>query len=150
MPAALATKGLVEAAFKVEAENEKYPATFKAKAIGDGTAEQGDYFRVWIWRPRESSAESTFLDGGSSSANDGDGGKKKEERGEGEEKELVLPLSAEFRFDLQFGRRVMAKLLGLEGRMQWKDCTQSDAEEKQDAQRFKDAFKPFDFSLEGT
>ncbi|CAD6576246.1 MAG: hypothetical protein ASARMPREDX12_008617 [Alectoria sarmentosa] len=138
VPADLTKKGLVEAAFKVEAENEKYP-TFKAKAIGDGTAEKGDYFRVWIWRPREG-AESTLNGGG---ASDGDGMEKK-----GEEKELVLPLSAEFRFDLQFGRRVMAKLLGLEGRMHWKDCTQSDAEEKKDADGFKEAFKKFDFSLE--
>ena len=139
VPANLIKKGLVEAAFKVEAENEKYPTTFKAKAmIGDGpAAHAGDYFRVWIWRPDEG-AEST-LDHG----DDGDDGG--EERGE--EKELVLPLSAEFRFDLQFGRRVMAKLLGLEGRMHWKDCTQSDAEEKTDADGFKDAFKRFDFSL---
>ena len=137
-PTDLIKKGLVEAAMKVEAENEKYP-TFKTKAIGDGTAENGDYFRVWIWRPREG-VEST-LDGGG--ADDGD-----EEANRGEEKELVLPLSADFRFDLQFGRRVMAKLLGLEGRMHWKDCTQSDAEEKKDAEGFKDAFKKFDFSLE--
>lgn len=137
VPAGLVKKGLVEAAFRVEAENEKYP-TFKTKAVGDGTAEKGDYFRVWIWRPREG-AEST-LDGGGT--NDGDG-----EETRGEEKELVLPLSAEFRFDLQFGRRVMAKLLGLEGRMHWKDCTQSDAEEKKDADGFKEAFKKFDFSL---
>ena len=138
VPSDLIKKGLVEAAFKVEAENEKYP-TFKTKTIGDGTAEKGDYFRVWIWRPREG-AEST-LDGGG--ANDGDG-----EENKGEETELVLPLSAEFRFDLQFGRRVMAKLLGLEGRMHWKDCTQSDAEEKKDAEAFKEAFKKFDFSFE--
>ena len=129
----------MEAAFKVEAENEKYP-TFKTKAIGDGTAEKGDYFRVWIWRPHEG-VDSTLNDGGG--AIDGEGAEKR-----GEEKELVLPLSAEFRFDLQFGRRVMAKLLGLEGRMHWKDCTQSDAEEKKDAEAFKSAFKKFDFSLE--
>lgn len=138
VPADLIKKGLVEAAFKVEAENEKYP-TLKTKSIGDGTVEKGDYFRVWIWRPWEG-AESTLNGGG---ANDGDGEEKK-----GEEKELVLPLSAEFRFDLQFGRRVIAKLLGLEGRMHWKDCTQSDAEEKKDAEGFKEAFKKFDFSLE--
>ena len=140
VPTDLIKKGLVEAAFKVEAENEKYP-TLKTKAIGDGTAQTGDYFRVWIWRPREG-AESTLDDGGG--ADDGDGDEKKK----GEEKELVLPLSAGFRFDLQFGRRVMAKLLGLEGRMHWKDCAQGDAEEKKDADGFKDAFKKFDFSLE--
>ena len=43
--------GLVEAGFRVEAENEHYP-TFKAKDIGDGAAEAGggDYFRVLISR----------------------------------------------------------------------------------------------------
>ena len=131
VPNDLVRKGLVEAAFKVEAENEKYP-TFKAKEIGDGVAETGDYFRVWIWRPGEG-VESTL---------DGQEGKT------GTEKSLVLPLSAEFRFDLQFGRRVMAKLLGLESRMHWKDCTQTDGEENEDAEGFKTAFKGFDFSLD--
>ena len=127
-------KGLVEAAFKVEAENEKYP-TFKSKEIGDGTGEQGDFFRVWVWRP--SGGVDATLDDGEGVGED-----------KGEEKELVLPLSEGFRFDLQFGRRVMAKLLGLEERMNWRDCGQSDEEEKRDAEAFKGAFKRFDFSLE--
>ena len=123
----LVRKGLVEAAFKVEAENEKYPV-FEAKDIGDGTNQIGDYFRVWIWSPEDAKTE------GQRSL----------------EKELVLPLSAGFRFDLQFGRKVMAKLLGLEKRLQWRDCLQSDEEEKKDAESFKEAFKRFDFSLEDT
>lgn len=135
VPVEMVKKGLVEAAFKVEAENEKYP-TFKSKEIGDGTGEQGDYFRVWIWRPS----------GGVDATLDGEGEGEGEDKGE--EKELVLPLSEGFRFDLQFGRRVMAKLLGLEGRMNWRDCGQSDEEEKRDAEGFKEAFKRFDFSLE--
>lgn len=137
--AALVKKGLVEAAFKVEAENEQYPA-FKTKMIHDGAAEKGDYFRVWIWRPGDG-VDSTLEGGG---PNEGDAEDGKETRGE--EKELVLPLSSGFRFDLQFGRRVMAKLLGLEGRMHWKDCTQTEAEEKKDAEAFKVPFKKFDFS----
>ena len=136
VPADLVKTGLVEAAFKVEAENEKYP-TFKTKDIGDGTAEKGDFFRVWFWRPAE----------GVDATLNGDGDDV-EGKAKGEEKSLVLPLSAEFRFDLQFGRRVMAKLLGLEGRMDWRDCGQSDAEEKKDAEGFKAAFKGFDFSFE--
>lgn len=130
-------KGLVEAAFKVEAENEKYPS-FKTRDIGDGTTEKGDYFRVWIWQPREDKGQDE----------DSDDDDDEEERKKGKEKSLILPLSAEFRFDLQFGRRVMAKLLGLEGRMNWRDCMQSEAEEKKDAEGFKAAFKAFDFSLE--
>ena len=123
----MAKKGLVEAAFKVEAENDKYPA-FKAKDVGDGFAEGGDFFRVWIWSPEDS-----------------------ESCGKGAvETQLVLPLSTDFRFDIQFGRKVMAKLLHLEKRLQWRDCAQSDEGEKQDAESFKKAFKAFDFSLEIT
>ena len=134
----LVKKGLVEAAFKVEAENEKYPF-FKEKEIGDGADESGDYFRVWIWRPAESTPESNIA------AQDGDGDDEDEVKGV--EKSMMLPHSENLRFDLQFGRRVMAKLLGLEGRMHWKDCTQSDEEEKKDAEAFKATFKEFDFSL---
>lgn len=42
----------------------------------------------------------------------------------------------------------MAKLLGLEDRMNWKDDVQSKEEEQIDADTFKAAFKEFDFSLE--
>ena len=142
VPSDLVKKGLVEAAFQVEAENEKYPS-FKNKEIGDGTKERGDYFRVWIWRPKEgpkSEGEPT------SDALDNSGGDEEAERGK--EISLVLPLSHDFRFDLQFGRRVMAKLLQLEARMNWRDCQQSEAEETRDAEAFKKAFKEFDFSLE--
>lgn len=135
VPADLIKKGLVEAAFKVEAENEKYPA-FKTKEIGDGTTEKGDFFRVWIWRPAEKGGE------GDDDSDDEDGKEKVME------KSLVLSLSAAFRFNLQFGRIVMAKLLGLEARSNWRDFVQSDDEDKKDAEAFKAAFKAFDFSLE--
>ena len=118
-------KGLVEAGFKVEAENEKYP-TFSTKTIDEGRGEDTDYFRVWMWQS---------MDGGESS-------------GEDREKEMVMSLPTDARFDLQFGRRVMAKLLGLESRLQWRDCGQSEDEEKKDAEAFKAAFKDFDFSLQ--
>ena len=117
-------RGLVEAAFKVEAENEKYPK-FTAEEAKDGESEQSDHFRVWIWRT-------------------GDGGVEDEAD---IEKSLVLQLPDNQRFDVQFGRRVMAKLLQLETRLDWKDCMQSQAEEIQDAEAFKKAFKEFDFSL---
>lgn len=142
VPSDLVTKGLVEAAFKVEAENEKYP-TFRNKDIGDGTAETGDYFRVWIWRLGE--GENL---GGALTSNAADHPGRDGEAVLGKEISLVLPLSPDFRFDLQFGRRVMAKLLQREARMNWRDCQQSEAEETRDAEAFKKAFKQFDFSLE--
>jgi len=123
-------RGLVEAAFKVEAENEKYPVLVK-KDVGDGFGEVGDFFRVMVWAPEEANGE------------DGEGGKAKER-----ETSWVLPLDSSFWFDMQFGRRVMAKLLGLEKRLLWQDCAQEKGEEERDAEAFKEAFKEFDFALD--
>lgn len=146
VPMDLVKKGLVEAAFKVEAENEKYPVTFRAKDIGDGTVEKTDFFRVWIWMPSDEDKVDGQDDGGGLVANGAGGGDGEEKRGK--QKCLVLPLGPTFRFDIQFGRKVMAKLLGLEGRRDWRDCEQTDREELQDAEKFKEAFQKFDWALE--
>lgn len=113
-------KGLVEAAFRVEAENLKYP-TFQVRDVGIGT-DEGDFFRVWIWTPPS-------------------------EDGKASTKCLVMPFDDTVRFSLQFGRTVLAKLLSLEKRIQWRDCSQTEEEEKTDIQAFKAAFKEFDFTL---
>ncbi|KAI1198733.1 CwfJ C-terminus 2-domain-containing protein-like protein [Nemania serpens] len=120
-PFHLVRKGLVEAAFKVEAENQKFPP-FEETDLGPAANEPSDFFRVWIW------------------SDDGDTSIQS--------KELVMRLDDSFRFDLQFGRRVMAKLLGLEARLSWRDVVESTAEEVEDVEKFKAAFKPWDFSLE--
>ncbi|KAJ8123845.1 hypothetical protein ONZ43_g296 [Nemania bipapillata] len=121
VPINLIRKGLVEAGFKVEAENQKFPP-FQETNLGSATNETSDFFRLWIW------------------SDDGDTSIQS--------KELVMRLDDSFRFDLQFGRRVMAKLLGLEARLSWRDVVQSTAEETEDVDKFKAAFKPWDFSLE--
>lgn len=135
VPADLVTRGLVEAAFKVEAENDGYPAfekqTVSAAADAEEELEHSDFFRVWIWSPDAA-----------------DGGETKDAKSAEELTMLSLPLSSDFRFDLQFGRRVMAKLLGLEKRMQWRDCAQSEEEETADAEAWKALFKKWDFTLE--
>ena len=145
----LVARGLVEAAFKVEAENARYP-TFRVAEIGDGAGETEDFFRVWIWNPGASGSGGA----GGGEGNTGGGGDDDDDASgnaealqSGRETSLVLPLSASFRFDLQFGRRVMAKLLRVEDRMDWKRCLQEEAEEVADAEAFKKAFKEFDFSL---
>jgi hypothetical protein len=114
-------RGIVEAAFKVEAENQALPA-FVSKDISlEQQGSYGDFFRVWIW------------------ADNG------EDRIKG--KSIVMPLESDMRFDLQFGRRVMAKLMGLEDRVIWQDCAQTEDEEVKDVEAFKDAFRDFDFTL---
>ncbi|PHH56135.1 CWF19-like protein DRN1 [Ceratocystis fimbriata CBS 114723] len=125
-PKGLIAKGLVEAGFHVEAENLKFPP-FKVQDLSLAEqAEAGDYFRIWI-----TSNEGTDGEGAVST------------------KSLVMPLNADSRFDLQFGRRVMCKLLGLEDRTRWQDCAQSTEEETSDVERFQAAFKPWDFAVEG-
>lgn len=124
-------RGLVEAAFKVEAENEKYPSLVKEDAK-DGSGVDQDFFRLIIWQP----ATKPDPNG------DGTDGSKEKNM------HYMLPLDSSFRFDLQFGRKVLAKLLGLESRMQWQDCGQSHEDEVADVEAFKQAFKEWDFTLE--
>lgn len=113
VPAELIAKDLVEAAFKVEAENNKY-APFEE---GEPD-ESSDYIQLWIWDPATK-----------------------------KDKNMWLPLDATFR-DLQYPRRVLAKLLGLEDRVAWQNCGQTYEDEEADAEAFKKFFKPFDFTEE--
>ncbi|KAI8989743.1 nuclear protein [Trametes punicea] len=50
-------------------------------------------------------------------------------------------------FSIQFGRQVLVSVLGMADRFDWKACTQTEEEDKEDAQAFKAAFAPFDPSL---
>ena len=127
VPISLIEKGLVEAAFQAQAENNKYPS-IQRRDIGDGVG-QGEYFRVWIWSPASDMVSDKDL------------------KGKDKGLQLVIPLNPDVRFDVQFGRRVMGQLLGLDDRVDWKDCLQSDAEETAEAERFKELFKLHDFSL---
>lgn len=111
VPVEMIEKGLVEAAFDVEAENVDYPK-FAKKASEMEDMQEGSYFKVVIaseaWR-----------------------------------KEMVMSLDGDFNFDLQFGRKVMAKLMGLGGRTHWKDCEQPKEEEEADVKKFQEAFAEF-------
>ena len=44
-------------------------------------------------------------------------------------------------------RQVLVSILGMADRFDWKACTQSEQEDKEDAQAFKSAFAPFDPTL---
>ena len=102
------------------------PSPEKLKVIRDLALNEqaacGDFFRVWLW------------------ADDG------EDRIKGTS--LVMPLPQDLRFNLQFGRRVLAKLLGLEARFTWQDCAQTEEEETRDVEAFRSAFKDWDFTLQ--
>lgn len=68
----------------------------------------------------------------------------------GEEKRRTMVIGGtEEYFDLQFGRRVLAEVVGAgpEG-VNWRDCVLGVEGEVKDAEKFKELFKPFDFTLE--
>lgn len=142
VPIHLLREDLVEAAFKVEGENLSYPrfTTLPQNSTTDPSTEPGDFFRVWIWTPTDNG---TTPEQPSSTSTSED----KTAPVAGKEKVLLLELTPDFRFDLNFGRRVMAKLLELDRRMDWRVVKQSQEEEEADAEAFKEAFAPFDFSV---
>ncbi|KAH8117058.1 CwfJ C-terminus 2-domain-containing protein-like protein [Phellopilus nigrolimitatus] len=59
-------------------------------------------------------------------------------------RKLVHLIKQEVPFSIQFGRQVLCKILGVPERLDWKACAQTEAEERADAQAFKQAFAPFD------
>lgn len=120
IPADLIRKGLLEAAFRALAENYHWPA-FAKEDVGDGFEETSDFFRLLIWDPQHDAEKQTSL---------------------------VLRFDEKIRFHAQFGREVLAKLLELDDRMDWRDCGQTQAEEERDVDEFKKAFKEFDFADE--
>jgi len=137
--------GLLEAGFQVEAENQKLPK-LERRDVGDGNGEVGDWFRVWIWRAGEPRASELHGGNGEAGTEDGEEGTKNGEGDASGGTEVSLFLPIQDRIDLQFGRRVMAKLLETPQRAHWKDCDQSRKDEEADVAAFKTAFKEFDFT----
>ncbi|KAI3399268.1 hypothetical protein diail_7432 [Diaporthe ilicicola] len=127
VPGDLVKKGLVEAAFRVEAENLGLPGLV-VKDFGISDEVSGDYIRIWIWCEDE----------GEGGENDG---------GKIISKSLLMRFDENVRFDLQYPRKVAAKLMGLENRMNWRDWMQTEQEETDDAAKFRELFKPWDFTL---
>lgn len=132
-------KGLVEAAFKLDRENNEYPP-FQICEPDRLLDRKSDYFRVWIWSPPD------FASNPIAAADEvGNGGTPG-----GTEMSMFFPLPSNQRFDLQFGRKVMAKLLKLEHRSNWRNAEQTEEEEKQDVEIFQEAFGKYDpYPIEG-
>ncbi|KAF7504956.1 hypothetical protein GJ744_001537 [Endocarpon pusillum] len=136
VPSDLISKGLVQAGFKVAAENGNLPS-FKKYDPAKMVAEKGDYFRIWIWKPAGAAKVPGLEEG-------------EEDDENGDETSMVMPIPSSERFDIQFGRKIMAQLLGLGNRADWHDVMQTEAEETADAEAFKAAFEPYDPALENT
>lgn len=156
IPVDMIRKGLVEVAFKVQAENEKYPP-FVESGTADDDGDDGDCFKVWIWQPanpndvahEREDHTSDAMDVSASDASHGAINGANGHKSPGLQRGLTLPIDPSIRFDLQMGRRVLGKLLGLEDRTHWQECHQTEQEETAEATAFREAFKEFDFTLEG-
>ena len=136
VPADLLKKGLVEAAFKMLAKNLDYPA-FQSCNPEDQLEQPADYFRIWTWTPHQPSSD-PIKAAEEINSDDGD---------EGTETSLWFPLRSDQKFNIWFGREVMARLLKLDARINWKDTQQTVGEEGQDALHLKEDFWPFDFAM---
>lgn len=149
IPISLITSGALQSIIKsaaAAANPHLPPFTSSSSSSSSSSSNSNDYFRIWIFNPSSSSSSSSGEE------------RKDEEEGEGEEEEevLTLPLPQDgLSLDAQFGRRVMANLLGLETRANWKDVVdllppeENIKEEERDANVFKEGFKRWDFSVEG-
>ncbi|EXJ93150.1 hypothetical protein A1O3_01707 [Capronia epimyces CBS 606.96] len=130
-------KGLVEAAFKVARERNEYPP-FQPCDPDSELPERSDFFRVWTWV--SDLVEMADHTNGSS------------ETDFGVTKSMYFPLPNDQKFNIWFGREVMAGLLQLENRVNWmdallrKDGSEHVAEEE-DAQGLREDFEEFDFAM---
>lgn len=140
VPSDLVSKGLIQAGFKVAAEDGNLPS-FKKYDPTKMIAEKGDYFRIWVWKPAVA-AKAPGLEQAEAEA------EAKAEDEKGTEISMLMPIPSSERFDIQFGRKVMAQLLGLGSRADWHDVTQTLDEEAADAEAFKAAFELYDPALE--
>lgn len=149
IPLSLITSGALHSALKsaAAAANPHLPpftssssssSAPSAPSTPSSSSPSNNHFRIWIFKPSSSSEKTVTA--------------------EEEEKEEVLTLSLPqegLSLDVQFGRRIMARLLGLESRANWRDVVdlvpseEIIKEEQRDANIFKEGFKRWDFSAEG-
>lgn len=106
-------KGLVEAAFKVLGEKRKHQS-FQDFDPEKQLEQRSDYFRVWTWAPSANPVEQA-----DDQVNEGES--------TGVTKSMFFPLPAtEQGFHIWYGREVMAGILQLENRINWKAALHPD------------------------
>lgn len=133
-------KGLVEAAFKILREKRKH-LPFEDCDPDQQLKQRSDYFRVWTWVPSANPVEQAdeHVNGGEDS---------------GVTKSMFFPLPAsEQGFYIWFGREVMAGILQLEDRVNWKSALHPDENEEQkieeqEAAGLRQDFAEFDFAMQ--
>ncbi|KAK7694020.1 hypothetical protein QCA50_003596 [Cerrena zonata] len=107
------------------------PKSFTSDAIADG----------FIAEARRHGAEFEFEESGDPLTS-GDRGYFRVDLPDG--RRLVHWMKDGVPFSVQFGRQVLVHLLGMPERFDWKECIQSEEDDRADAQSFKEAFAKFD------
>ncbi|KAI0697601.1 nuclear protein [Cytidiella melzeri] len=110
------------------------PTSISAEAIADTFTKEGD--RLGIDFEFEEPSTRTVS---------GDRGYFKVDLPDG--RRMVHWLKDGVPFSVQFGRQVLVSLLGMPERFDWKECEQSEEDDRRDVQQFKTAFSVFDPSL---
>lgn len=134
-------KGLVDAAFKVSREKYNYPS-FQNCEPDQQLEQRNDYFRVWTWSPTTDPVKMADHVGTNT------------DEDMGATKSMYFPLqSADQSFNIWFGREVVAGLLQLEQRVDWRTCLLANehdeqSAEEQDAEGLKKDFEEFDFAMQ--
>jgi hypothetical protein len=133
-------RGLVEAAFKVQRENSKYE-DFESCDPDKVLRQRSDFFRVWMWTPSKDPVARADEE---ATGEDGEGGKTKS---------MFFPIPGNASFNVNFGREVMAGLLQLEERVNWRDAMLANEDEERkaeeaDAEGFKADFAEYDFAMQ--
>ncbi|EGS16962.1 uncharacterized protein CTHT_0072860 [Thermochaetoides thermophila DSM 1495] len=124
IPTELIAKGVVEGAFRVMANDLKL-GNFVSQEFGTADDMPGDYLRIWTW----------------AKVGDRDGEKILGNC-------LVLRFDSQVRFDLQYPRKVIARLLDEEDRVTWQNVVQTPEEEAADVAASQEAFFEWNFTLE--
>lgn len=157
-PQEMISKGIVEAAFKVAGEqnqHEKFQSCEPDQVLPDP---QSDYFRLWIWSASTEEQQNASTANGSSKTNMPSALEQADAIASGAEERSQAPvhtketsmyfeLPQDQRFNIQFGRTVMAGLLKLEARADWRSVPAEAGSEARDAEAWKRDFGEFDFAM---
>ncbi|OAP55621.1 hypothetical protein AYL99_09773 [Fonsecaea erecta] len=131
--------GVLEAAFKIRAAQCGYP-DFQTCPADYPLPHRTNYFRVWTWM-----AEPVQLADYAS-------GTPRAKKFVGVTESMFFTLQPNQKFNVWFGREVMARLLQLEDRTNWMDSLlckdgSTDAAEAEDAEDLRADFEEFDFAM---
>ena len=148
VPSHLISGGLVQAGFKVAAEKAELPG-FQSYDAHEMVTDQGDYFRIWIWKPAGAGSVPGLVEQDEAIGLNGSGKNDRDNMDDehGTETSMVMPIPSSEKIDIQFGRKVTAGLLSMSNRANWRDVVQTVEEETADAKDFQEAFEPYDPAL---